>query len=91
NTIAIDVDGAIKPCLWSDENLGNILSTNIKNMIISGAFNKYWEMPVYKIETCSQCEYRNGCRDCRVLAKRKGGSYLVKNPTCSYNPETGEW
>jgi radical SAM protein with 4Fe4S-binding SPASM domain len=91
NTVAIDVDGAIKPCLWSDEILGNIFSDNIKNIIVSGAFNKYWEMPVEKIETCGRCEYRNGCRDCRVLAKRKAGSYTVKHPACSYNPETGKW
>jgi radical SAM protein with 4Fe4S-binding SPASM domain len=91
NTVAVDVDGTIKPCLWSDEILGNIFSDNIKKIIVSGAFNKYWEMPVEKIEPCGQCEYRNGCRDCRVLAKRETGSYSAKHPACSYDPETGKW
>jgi len=34
----------IKACLWQEEVIGNIGKDNIKDLIIAGKFDKYWEL-----------------------------------------------
>ncbi len=91
NKIAIDLDGKIKPCLWTDETIGNIHENNIKQLVIDGAFDKYWELNKDKISGCRSCEFRYGCWDCRALALKKDGSFQQKPSVCGYNPATGCW
>jgi radical SAM protein with 4Fe4S-binding SPASM domain len=66
--------------------LGNISNSNIRDMIIAGDFDEYWELTKDKIDTCKDCEYRWGCTDCRVLALKEAGSTSAKHPSCHYNP-----
>lgn len=87
--VAIDTGGEIKPCLWSGEVLGNIKSDNLKDMVISGIFDKYWEMTKNKIEVCKDCEKRYACNDCRVAAAAKTGNQYAKPPYCEYDPFNG--
>ena len=89
--VAIDLCGAIKPCLWSKEELGNINRDKLQELILLGAFNKFWELTKDKIETCSICEFRYACTDCRVAAIEEGGSMFSKTAFCGYDPENGEW
>lgn len=84
--VAVDTNGDIKCCLWSDDVLGNILEDNLKNMIISGCFDKYWKTAKDKIETCRECEKRYACSDCRVSVARKSGSFESKPAFCEYDP-----
>ena len=86
---AVDTGGEIKSCLWSDDVLGNIIDQNLKDLIISGAFDKYWELAKSKIDFCKDCELRFACGDCRVLALSRSGHISAKPPYCNYNPHTG--
>ncbi|MCP4215222.1 MAG: SPASM domain-containing protein [bacterium] len=83
--VAVDTGGEIKPCLWSDDILGNIADANLKNMIIGGVFDTYWEMKKDKIEDCKECERRYACRDCRVSAIGKKGTLDKKPSFCEYH------
>lgn len=84
--VAIDTGGEIKPCLWSEDVLGNIREDNLKDMIIAGRFDKYWEITKDKIETCKDCEKRYACRDCRVSSVSQSDSIGKKPAFCNYNP-----
>ena len=89
--VAVDIDGTIKACLWSEEVLGSILNDNVKDMIIKGAFDKYWNLRKESLESCHQCEYRFGCPDCRVLALKDSGRSTAKTSGCKYKPLLGTW
>lgn len=83
---AIDSRGEIKPCLWSREVLGNIHHDCLNHVIISGAFDRYWELTKDSIGTCGQCEYRYNCNDCRIIPA-SGGDYTMTKPVfCTYDP-----
>ena len=86
NKMAIDWDGSIKACLWCDDTIGNIPGSNIRDMIIAGNFDKYWELTKDNIQTCKDCEYRYICTDCRVLTIKNTGSLYAKHPSCRYDP-----
>ena len=89
--IAIDLDGAIKICLWSEKILGNILKDDIKEMIRKGIFDEYWNLAKDKITICKECEYRYGCPDCRVQTFKNTGLYTEKDSCCTYDPKSGIW
>ncbi|MGE5341626.1 MAG: SPASM domain-containing protein [Candidatus Omnitrophota bacterium] len=91
NKLAIDSDGEIKPCMWSDIKLGNINCISIPNLILSGKFDEFWEINKDKIEICKDCEYRYLCSDCRVGAVKDSGSLYSKSIGCSYSPDMGTW
>ncbi|MCP5104971.1 MAG: SPASM domain-containing protein, partial [bacterium] len=88
--VAVDTHGRIKPCLWFDKILGNVRKDDLKDMIIAGIFDPYWESAKHKIETCKECELRFACDDCRVFALKKGGGLEAKPSYCEYDPYTGE-
>jgi len=89
--IAVDIDGAIKPCLWSPDILGNIQKDNLKKMINLGDFNPYWELTKDKFKECRICEYRYVCPDCRVAAFKETGDINAKTLPCRYRPQEGKW
>jgi radical SAM protein with 4Fe4S-binding SPASM domain len=89
--IAIDTDGSIKVCLWSEKALGNILQDNVKKMIIKGVFDEYWNLEKNKIDICNQCEYRYGCPDCRVQALKETDCLTGKTSFCKYDPRSVTW
>lgn len=87
--VAVDSNGEIKGCLWMDEVLGAIGKDNLKDMIISGFFDKYWELGKLKIDSCKDCELRFACDDCRVFTLKTSGKLEGKPPYCRYDPKTG--
>ncbi|MCP4217282.1 MAG: SPASM domain-containing protein, partial [bacterium] len=84
--VAVDTDGDIRPCLWASEVLGNIGAERIGDIILSGGFDRYWELTKDKIEGCKDCERRYACADCRVSAGNENESVRYKPSLCSYNP-----
>ena len=91
NKIAINSQGDIKPCLWSDIIIGNISRDNVKDLIFTGKFDLYWELSKNKFKVCNECEFRFLCPDCRVVTLKETGSIYAKTSYCKYNPENGNW
>jgi radical SAM protein with 4Fe4S-binding SPASM domain len=87
--VAIDTGGEIKCCLWSDEILGNIETDGLKDMIIRGKFDFYWEFSKSKIESCKDCELRHACDDCRIYALKQSGRMDATPAYCDYDPYKG--
>jgi radical SAM protein with 4Fe4S-binding SPASM domain len=86
---AVDANGDIKCCLWSDHILGNIETDDLKKLIIRGDFDLYWEAHKMKIESCKDCELRFVCHDCRVDVLKKGAEFYAKTFFCEYDPYKG--
>ncbi len=87
--VAIDTAGQIKYCLWSDQELGNLVTDNLKDLIIGGAFDEYWEMSKDRIDLCKECELRYNCNDCRVDQLKNNHSMDSKPSFCNYDPLVG--
>jgi radical SAM protein with 4Fe4S-binding SPASM domain len=81
--IAIDCGGEIKTCLWSNNILGTICKDNLKDLIVLGIFDEYWELTKDKIDVCRDCEFRYVCSDCRV---NDDDSITKKPGFCDYDP-----
>ncbi len=78
--VAVDPEGNIKPCLWSEDALGNISTHNLKDMVIGGVFDPFWEITKDRIEGCKECEKRFNCNDCRISVQKNQGA-IEKKPT----------
>lgn len=88
--IAIDTQGEIRSCLWAPEEIGNVhRAIKIKDMIVSGVFDQFWELTKDKIEVCCDCEYRYNCSDCRVFTEEPLDKYKSKPEFCKYDPYKG--
>jgi MoaA/NifB/PqqE/SkfB family radical SAM enzyme len=85
---AIDCGGEIKPCLWWTKPLGFIRQDNLKNLILSGAFDEHWERTKDCIAVCKDCERRFACNDCRVsfILVEESEHCDGKPAFCNYNP-----
>jgi radical SAM protein with 4Fe4S-binding SPASM domain len=86
-TMAIDEKGIVKPCLWSDIELGHIQKDGFFPLIEK--LEPYWRLTKDKIETCKGCEYKFICPDCRAAAKKQSGCLDGKTAGCHYNPSIG--
>lgn len=86
--VAVDTNGEIKCCLWSDDVMGNIGSDNLKAMIIEGKFDLYWEMTKSNIDGCKDCELRCACSDCRVSVC--GSPSMSARPSMDSTPPTSQ-
>ena len=84
--VAVDANGDIKACLWFDHVLGNVENDDIKELIIRGDFDKYWETHKSNIESCKDCELRRVCDDCRADVVNKGIDFYAKPTFCNYDP-----
>lgn len=89
--VAIDTGGEIKYCLWSDDILGDIRNKDLKDMIIKGCFDSFWEMNKGKIEVCRDCELKAACSDCRVMVLKNNAPMNSKPLNCRYDPYTGKY
>jgi radical SAM protein with 4Fe4S-binding SPASM domain len=87
--IAITKDGKIRPCIYSEIIIGDIIEQSLNEILAKISF--YWTLNKDKIEKCKICEFRYACFDCREIAYREGGNLQAANPYCSYNPEKGEF
>ena len=86
---AVDANGDIKCCLWLDNVLGNIKNDDLKNLIIRGDFDVYWDTHKMQIESCKDCELRFVCNDCRADVIKRGGEFFEKPSFCDYDPYKG--
>lgn len=87
--LAVDGDGAVKHCLWASQSLGHVEKEGLREVILAGAVDEYWEKTKDGIEVCKDCELRYACFDCRV--GKKGAFMAAEKPSyCSYDPYTGE-
>ncbi len=88
--ICVDVNGDIKLCLRHPLKFGNIQKDNVKQLIVNGVFDPYWELTKDDVATCKSCEYRYACFECRPDIE-DDCDYSEKPKQCGYNPVTGEW
>lgn len=88
----ITPSGDIIPCIFARDNvMGNILTTDLNNFLVSDILKKYWYLPKDEIDVCKDCEYRYACKDCRPLGEAIDGNFLGKFSRCTYNPYKGVW
>lgn len=88
--IAITRDGNIRPCIYSDIKIKNIMEVKHLEEILE-KMKKYWYITKDKVDKCKDCELRYVCFDCREIAMRKTGNLFATNPNCKYDPYKGEW
>jgi len=89
---AITDSGDVYPCEFVRNIVyGNVLHTNIKDILQSDILNRCWHLNNDHIYICKDCEYRYACKDCRTLGIAKNGNLLDKTMRCTYNPYTGIW
>jgi len=91
NKIAIDTNGDIKPCLWSEKIYGNLNETLILNLVLTGICDEFWTITKDKIDVCRDCEFKYSCSECRVMVEKETGNLYNKTFGCSYNPVSAEW
>lgn len=72
--LSIDSNGDIKPCLWSNIVLGNIMNNKLSDVIVSKKLQSVWQITKDLIEPCNECELRYYCGDCRVFNSRQTNS-----------------
>lgn len=85
--IAIDRKGKIKNCPAMNEEFGTIDKEceDLRSIVQTHSFQKYWSISKDQIEVCCDCEYRYACHDCRCFLKDK--SNIKSKPLkCNYNP-----
>ena len=88
--ICINSKGEIKNCLNLNEVFGNIKDTSLEDVAKNPGFTKLWHIRKDNIETCSECEFRYLCTDCRAFIKDINN--LHSQPSkCYYNPYIGKW
>lgn len=90
--IFIDTDGKARPCLFTNEMLGELSNYSLRDILREGRQDKYWYLTKDKINTCLDCEFRYCCPlDCRVASEAYSGSIDSKYPFCYYDPYVGKW
>ncbi|MBE3140298.1 MAG: hypothetical protein IMZ53_06915, partial [Thermoplasmata archaeon] len=87
--LAITKDGKIRPCIYSEIEIGDIKDGNIGNSIERA--KEYWQITKDKVNTCKICELRYACFDCREIALKMTRNIFACNPFCTYNPRKGMW
>ncbi len=79
-TLAVSVSGNLLPCPFlKDEVLGHITEPWLIDRIFeTRLIDKYWRMPLSKVDKCKDCAFRYGCLDCRAIEKQLSGSLYGK-------------
>lgn len=88
--ISIDKQGMIKKCPAFTHNFGDIRKTSLREAVKEKTFKSLDNISKNQIETCSVCEFRNICMDCRALRQNTNNLYS-KPIKCSYDPYTNSW
>jgi len=83
-SFAINSKGDLKPCLWSDQVFSPWKEGEISHLLIGDSEITlfYVDNSLENIETCKDCIYRYGCKECRVTAEFVAGKRMAKNPLC---------
>ncbi len=89
---AVTSTGNVIPCVFArDQIAGHVLAQTLKEIIEGEKMRSYWSLTYDLVETCTVCEYRYLCRDCRSLVFGLTGNLYAKSPRCTYDPRTGIW
>lgn len=88
--ISIDVNGDIKNCPSMKKVYGNIYSSELQQILRMSDFQSLWFVKKDEIATCSECEFRYMCIDCRAFVQNPDDCFS-KPLKCGYNPDTCEW
>lgn len=87
---AVTATGDIIPCIFArDIKCGNIRTDSFES--IRSSLLSYWSITKDAVESCSDCEFRYACDDCRPLAMGEGLGLYGKYPRCTYCPSTCVW
>ncbi|MFD2286169.1 grasp-with-spasm system SPASM domain peptide maturase [Pedobacter petrophilus] len=93
--LSITGDGLIKNCPSMQESYGNMLETELDNVLADKDFRKYWNLKKDDVAVCKECEFRYVCTDCRAFTeqtkKNNEGLDISKPLKCGYNPYTNQW
>lgn len=82
--LSIDQFGEIKNCPSHNKKYGQFSIENLKTVIETASFKEDWFVTKNQILICSDCEFRDICKDCRVFTKN--GEAKSKPSKCNYNP-----
>lgn len=87
--VCINKEGEIKNYLTHKSSFGNIMNTDVKNVIESKEFIKKWDVSNDDIEICKDCQYRYTCVSNSDIIEIKGKYY--KEEICGFDPFTNNW
>jgi len=88
--MAVLPDGTVVPCIYARElKVGNLLEQSVSSIVSSNRLRRLWQLSLEEIETCSGCEFRYACNDCRPLALCEGKGLHARQPRCGYDPARG--
>ena len=85
--------GEIKNAPETEQVFGyiqDITEDELKEIISSLHFQKYWFVHKGFIDVCKECEFRHMCVDNRVPIERKSNEWY-NSLECNYNPYIGKW
>lgn len=85
--------GEIKNAPETEQVFGyiqDITEDELKEIISSPHFQKYWFVHKGLIDVCKECEFRHMCVDNRVPIERKSNEWY-NSLECNYNPYIGKW
>jgi SPASM domain peptide maturase of grasp-with-spasm system len=90
----ISSSGEIKNAPETEQIFGYIQDIKsedeLKQIISSPEFQKYWFVHKDLIDVCKECEFRHMCVDNRVPIQRANYEWF-HNMECNYNPYIGKW
>ncbi len=93
NMLTICHDGNVIPCpMMRRYSFGNVRDKALYTIFEKRMddINKFWDLTLDDIESCTECEFRYACGDCRALEESLTGR-LNGKIMCSYNPKEGVW
>ena len=67
------------------EHFGHVSDTTLTSVVHQDGFKKFWNITKDDIETCSECELRYVCQDCRAYTREADNPYS-KPLKCKYDP-----
>lgn len=88
--IYIGINGEIKNSPYDNEIFGNINNNELKQIVISPEFQKYWSISKDDILICKDCEHRYMCIDPRKPLEKENFEWHFDSE-CEYDPYTNEW
>lgn len=89
--LVISSNGIVRPCIMSDDHLGNVCERSLKEILLSKNVSDVWGFTKSNISECADCEFRYACIDCLPRTIHIAGNRYSKPPECLYNPKTGKW
>jgi len=88
---AIIANGDVLVCVGERAPVGNVARAPLRSVIESPALRALWNITLDDVPGCAPCEFRFACADCRAEAHTYAGDLLARDPTCPYDPATGQW